>query len=88
MSLTASRELIDSREWKWKQVRKCKIRRCNPRMATQNKHTQCTLYSMSIGKSWKNQAHNIGNSKDNGATAIHPLHKFSVLIMLLWKHKY
>lgn len=86
MSLIASRELIDSREWKWKQMRKCKIRRCNPGMATQNKHAHCTAYPLE--KVEKNQEHNIGNSKDNGAIAIHPLRKFSVLIMLLWKHKY
>lgn len=71
MSLTASRELIDSREWKWKQVRKCKIRRHNPGMATQNKHTKHTLYSITNGKSWKYQAYNIGNFKDNSATATH-----------------
>lgn len=81
-------ELIDSREGKWKQARKCKIRRYNLGMEAQNKHAKCALYSISYGKSQKNQAHNIGNSKDNGATATHPCHKFSVLIMLLWKHKY
>lgn len=47
MSLTASRELIDSRKWKWKQARKYKIKRYNPGMATQNKHAKCTLHSIS-----------------------------------------
>lgn len=65
MSLTASRELIHSGEWKQKQVRKCKIRRYNPGMATQNKHAKCTLYSISNGKSKKNQAHSTGKSKGN-----------------------
>lgn len=47
MSLTASRELIDSRKLKWKQARNCKIKRYNPGMAPQNRHAKCTLYSIS-----------------------------------------
>lgn len=53
MSLTASRELIDSGEWKQKQARKCKVRRYNPGMGAQNKHAKCTFYSISNGKSQK-----------------------------------
>lgn len=34
-------------------------------MATQNKHAKCTLYSISNGKSKKNQAHSTGKSKGN-----------------------